>query len=201
MKGLFNPESPLMRILTRLADLVILNVLWVTVSLPIVTFGAATTAALDISLKYGEGREVPMFRTFFRSFGQNFRQSTAIWLVMLLVGAVAAGDLYLTYFTDLTASLNMILRPFSGLLVILWLMTFSWVFLLQARYENPVAVTLKNALLLSLKNAPATLLISAGIVAGIVLPFVFPACFPFWAFVGYALFAALHAKLYRKRLG
>ena len=41
---LFNLESPLMRALARIGDLIILNFVWIICCIPIVTIGAATTA-------------------------------------------------------------------------------------------------------------------------------------------------------------
>ena len=41
---LLDPDSPIMSFLARVADLVILNVLWLLCCLPVVTAGASTTA-------------------------------------------------------------------------------------------------------------------------------------------------------------
>ncbi len=45
MSGIFAPESALMRFLTRIADLMILNLVFIATAIPIVTLGAALTGA------------------------------------------------------------------------------------------------------------------------------------------------------------
>ena len=45
MKGLLNPDSPLNQFLVRIADLCIINILTLILCIPVVTAGAAITAA------------------------------------------------------------------------------------------------------------------------------------------------------------
>lgn len=47
----FSIESPLYKFMNRLLDMIKLNFLWILCSLPIITMGAATTAAFTITLK------------------------------------------------------------------------------------------------------------------------------------------------------
>ena len=51
MGNMFNTDSGFSRFMNRIADLFILNILWIFCSLPIVTIGAATTALYSINLK------------------------------------------------------------------------------------------------------------------------------------------------------
>jgi hypothetical protein len=51
MSSIFAPDSALMRFLTRIADLMILNVLFIVTSLPIVTLGASLTALNFVALR------------------------------------------------------------------------------------------------------------------------------------------------------
>ena len=41
---LFNYDSPFWSFMSRLADLIILNLLWIVFCIPVVTIGASTTA-------------------------------------------------------------------------------------------------------------------------------------------------------------
>ena len=58
---LFNLDSPLMQGLTKVADLLWLNILTIICSVPIVTIGASLTAmnymALKMSVEFEEGQE------------------------------------------------------------------------------------------------------------------------------------------------
>jgi len=81
MKGLLNYDGPLMRAITLISDMVILNLLWIITSLPIITIGASTTAAYYACTKRINGKESYIWKDFFKSFRQNFKQATVVWLV------------------------------------------------------------------------------------------------------------------------
>ena len=92
MGGLFAADGKLAQILGNIADLVILNVLWIVCSIPIVTAGAAATAFYSVTLKLIKNEESYVTRSFFRAFRENFKQSTIVWLVLLAVAAVLGCD-------------------------------------------------------------------------------------------------------------
>ena len=98
MSKIFDLDSPFMRVLNRVADLMILNFLMIICCIPIITIGAACTGMHYVLLKIVRGEEGYLVRGFFKSFKQNFRQATILWLIMLLVIAVYIGDfLIFTY--------------------------------------------------------------------------------------------------------
>ena len=57
MNGLFNLDSPIMRFLSKVCDLMILNVMCIICCLPIVTAGASITALYTITMKMVRGEE------------------------------------------------------------------------------------------------------------------------------------------------
>ena len=79
MNSFFNYEGPFFNVLNRLSDLVILNVLWFICCLPIVTIGASTTALYYVTIKIVNDEDAYVAKNFFKSFRQNFLQSTVIW--------------------------------------------------------------------------------------------------------------------------
>ena len=81
---LFNPDSPLMSFLTRLADLVILNLLWLVCCVPVVTIGASTTAMYHVLRHLQDGGVTSITRDFFQSFKSDFKQATLVYLVLLI---------------------------------------------------------------------------------------------------------------------
>lgn len=186
--------------LSRALDLMILNILWVVCSLPIITFGAATTAVYYVTFRLNEGKDEHIIRSFFKSFASNFRQSTIIWLILLAVGVVIAGDIRLAFFTDLMGSLRYVMMAFSVLLAVVWLAVLSWVFVLQSRFENPVKQTLKNACLLAILNIPTTVLSVAAIAASVWVTLSVLDSILIWMFIGYALIAYFLTKRYRSLL-
>ena len=58
MNGLFNLDSPIMRFLSKVCDLMILNVMCIICCLPIVTAGASITALYTITMKMVRGKNL-----------------------------------------------------------------------------------------------------------------------------------------------
>lgn len=162
MGNIFNSEAPLMQGLSKIADLIALNLLTVLLSLPIVTAGAAITALYDATWRIIQD-EGAIYRSYFRAFKTNFKQATAIWLLVVLSGALLT---FCVLFYVTNSLLPMVAA--SALLLLLWAVIVAWVFPLQSRFENKVKVTLKNALLCGLGYLPRSL----AMVVLILLPWV-----------------------------
>jgi len=152
----FDMDSPVMRFLNRMGDLMILNFLMIICCIPVITVGAAFTAMHYVLLKIVRGEEGYLIRGFFKSFRENFRQATLIWLLMLLIVAVYVGDSLIINYSGLEFSKALIIAVVAVAMVLL--MMAVYIFPLQARFENSVKNTLKNALLLSFANLPKTVL-------------------------------------------
>lgn len=100
MGNLFHYDHPLWRWMGTITDLCFLTVLWAVFSLPIVTIGASTTALYDVSLKLAGNEECYLFRSFWKSFKENFKQSTMLWLLMMAFGLFLGGGLYRSYHAE-----------------------------------------------------------------------------------------------------
>ena len=94
MRALFDMDNAFFRGMSKVADLCILNVVFLICCIPVFTIGAATTALAYVTLKMKDGEEGYILKSFFRSFRQNFKQSTVIWLLMVLIGLVLGLDFY-----------------------------------------------------------------------------------------------------------
>ena len=106
MSNLFNPDNKFFTFMGRVADLMILNILCIICCIPVITIGPAITAMFYVTLKMVRNEESYIAKSFFRSFKQNFRQSTIVWVVMLLAGILLVGVVSLTNLGDFTAPQN-----------------------------------------------------------------------------------------------
>ena len=167
MGKIFDMDSPVMRVLNRVGDLLILNVLMIVCCIPVITAGAAFTAMHYVLLKIVRGEEGYLIRGFFFFFRSNFRQATLIWLLMLLVVAVYVGDIWIFNYSGLVFPKPLIIAVAAVAFVLL--MIAVYVFPLQARFENSVKNTLKNAMLLAFANLPRTILMMACYILPLVL--------------------------------
>ncbi len=129
--------------LRNLWDLMILNWLWFLCSLPLLTLGPSTCAMLSVTLKLARGEPVYAVKDFFRSFRDNFKPAFLLGLLCTALLVVAAGDIWFALQqTGLFQSLYLVI----GILVAGVLLTvFSYVFALQAMFENPLKTQLLNA--------------------------------------------------------
>ena len=167
--NIFNLDNPIYRFFSRLVDLVILTVLWIICSIPIFTIGASTTALYYTSINSISREDGYIAKMFFRSFGRNFRQATAIWGIMFLLGAILGGDVYcwFTLFNNTGAGYTQVMLVVSLILFFIYLMGLIYVFPVLSKFDNTVKATIKNAYLLSIKHLDKTILIM--IVPGIVV--------------------------------
>ena len=78
MGRFFNLDSPVMVALTKMADLIIVNLLAFFCCLPIITVGASMTALHYVVLKIVRDEECYIVKGFFKSFKDNFKQATII---------------------------------------------------------------------------------------------------------------------------
>ena len=85
---IFNYDGPLMTVLTQIFDLVVLNLITLVMCVPIVTAGASLTAMHYVLWHSVRQEGDSVWKMYWRSFRQNFRQATLIWLGVLAVIAV-----------------------------------------------------------------------------------------------------------------
>lgn len=141
---------------TRIADIVLLNLVYLVCCIPIVTIGAATTAMYYVTLKMAEDRESYIFRSFFKSFKENFRQSTIIWMILLIIGIFIGID-YRIVLAQGGGFFKVFLYVLS-ITTVLLLFLLLYVFPVLAKFYNSIKATVKNAFLMSLRHLPYTLI-------------------------------------------
>lgn len=156
MGKFFDLDSPIMNFFSKMADLIGLNILAFICCLPIVTVGASMTALHYVCLKIVRDEEGYIVKSFFKSFKQNFKQATIIWLIWLAVMLIFVGDLLIFMYSGI---------EFPGWLkvvflavVLLSIFATMHVFPILSRFENTVAHTYKNSLLMGVLAFPKTLL-------------------------------------------
>ena len=203
MRFLFDPDAPLMRFVSRFCDVTMLNVVFLLTCIPVFTIGAASTALYDVTLRMDTEREGTLFATYFRSFRENFRQSTLIWLGLLLFGI--ATYLNMTRFSVLGETaylLGYILFVISMIVLVLEVFIFSYAFPLVSRFRNSTIGTVKNALFLAIGNLPRTLVLLVTNCFPLVLLFVnfytFMQLGFMWTFFYFGATAYFNSRILRK---
>ncbi len=190
MNKLFSLDSPLFRFLEKVADFFIVNALFALCSLPVITAGAALTAAFKVMQNMVMDNEQPIVKSFFKTFKNDFKQSTLLWLIVLGVLAFLIFDLLVVYF-NLQGSIALVLYVFLGVCSVVTLGSAVFSFQMIARYENPLKQHLRNGFFLAIGNLPRTVVILAVLAIPFFFLFVNPTFFfnilPFWAIMGMSI--------------
>ena len=156
MGGFFSLDSKFMRTMSMIADLIILNVIYLVTCLPVITIGAASTAMYTVCFRLGTAREGSLVKGYFRAFRDEFRQATLIWLFLLLFGAASCVNIFI--FLSMDGWMHYLFFPFVLFLLVVLMMT-GYAFPLLSQFRNDTKSVIKNALIFSVAYLPRTVLI------------------------------------------
>ena len=193
-------DNVIVRALNKICDMVCLNVLWLICCIPVVTIGAATTALYTVMLKMVKNEEGYIFRGFFKAFKSNFKQSTIIWIILLLLGIVCWIDFRVAGVISGTAGI--VLRSIFLLVGVVLFSVMIYVFPLTARYENTIRATFRNAVILTVGKLPYTILMIAVTVGAVIVSLWNTAtlmfALPLWFLIGGSLIAWINSYILRR---
>lgn len=155
--NLFHPDNPVMRFLSRIFDLILLNLLFIFSCIPIITIGAALSAIYQILFKIIDKKDPYIFKGYIKAFRENFKPATLIWILTVLAGA----GIYLALFAinaKSGQSLELLQIPI-WILVFIIVSVATYAFPLLSRYQCGIKQLIINAFVLSIGNIPATVII------------------------------------------
>lgn len=164
---IFDLDSPVMRFLSRVCDLMVINIFGFLLCIPIVTAGASLTAMYTVELKWVRGEEGYLVKPFFRAFKSNFKQATGEWLIILAITLVFVGDFYI--FNQNPDLFPQVFQLIIIMIAVVLLLIALWVFPLQCRFINTVKTTFRNAAIMAIANLPRTLGMAACWIVSLVL--------------------------------
>lgn len=193
---LFDYDSPLMQFLTKVANLMIINLLTILCCIPIVTAGAALTAMHYMCLKMVRNEDGAIAKGYFVAFKEALKQATGVWLVLLAFILVFLGDYVIVYHSGIEFPYWFQVSLLGIAIVIL--LVFMMVFPLMGKFYNTTFRTLKNALIISVAKFPITLLMIVMNAIPLVITIYFFQMFPLVLMFGMSLPAYGAANLLNK---
>ena len=200
MNRIMNVDSPVMRFLSSFADLIVVNRLLILFSLPIITAGAAVTAALRVTRDIMNDEASHMVRSFWNAFRENFRQATAVWIPQAIVLLGLCYNFYLFQF--LLDDGNY--RKSLVLLVVLLVVVVGagvYLYMLIESFHNTLGEHLKNALAMFFHYLPISVMLAClnavPAVLFVLSPYLFLQTFVLWAGFGFALICLLDNLMLR----
>lgn len=194
MGNIFRIDSKIMQYGTKLAYLLWLQGLTILCCIPIVTAGASLCAMHKILLQIYRDEESNITRTFFKSFRDNLRQATIMWIIYLAFFALLVLDyIFAIQSTDAALRISVYLLP---ILAIAAYLSLQWLLPLQSRYESKIIETIKLSFTMILFRPFYTILLAILSLIPLVLLFITMYAFPYVLFLGITVPGLLQTILY-----
>ena len=146
----FSYESRFSQLLMKLSCSCLLNILWFYYA----------------CLKVIRDEESHAWELFFRSFKENFKQATQLWLILLGAGLFLGADGYILYHlrkssTGVMAVIWTLILALVIAVSVMYVIVLLYVFPLLASVHNTNAAMLKNSFLIGTHYLFATILVFA----------------------------------------
>lgn len=189
-------ENPFFEWMSNIADLVMLNLVWIITCIPIFTIGAAQTALYRIMMRRARGECSYPIREYLTALKEDFVKSTKIWMILLTTGAVLIFDLM--YMGQIWTMWGIAI----GVLIFIWMILAGYVFPLTARFDNTCKNTWKNAAYMAVRFFPYTIMVvlmnSIPIVCILVGGAITQATLPIYLVFGFSLTVRINTILFQK---
>ena len=91
---MFSIDGKLWGFLSKMADLILVNIFFLIFCIPVVTIGASKAALFDVSRRIRRDEESSIFKNFFCSFRDNFKKVTIVWLLYVISMVIVGINVY-----------------------------------------------------------------------------------------------------------
>ena len=182
------PDSLPIRVLTKICDLMLLNLLFILTCATVVFSGTGLAALYAVTLKMVRGKDYAPLKGFVRAARGNFIPSVLATILLFLDGTLIAYLCYVLYADTLLVPPELfVLLTIAALL---FTAVLSWLFPLLAGFDNTFLHHLTNAAKLALANLPVTCLVTLVNLLPLLLALLFPRLLgqfaAFWLLIGLA---------------
>ena len=156
MNRFFSMDNKFFVFMGKVADLCLLNLVCLACCIPIVTAGASITALYYVTLKMVRNEESYIFRSFFKSFKQNFRQATIIHLIMVAAAVLLYLDTNIV--KVMGEPMSQIMSVIFAVFTLVYAMILLYLYPILAKFYNSVKNTFTNAILMAIRHLPYTII-------------------------------------------
>ncbi|MCL2701990.1 MAG: DUF624 domain-containing protein [Defluviitaleaceae bacterium] len=192
---IFDLDSPVIRFLTMMADVMIISLLWILTSIPIVTVGASTTAAYYVLTRRVSNREGYLLRDYFTAFRINFVNATLAFLTLMVFIIVPLLNIYNIEFYG---RFGIVALPLNIVMIAEAIFVYIHIFPMASRFDMKYRQLLKSAFLIANKHLLTTITHAAFFVGVLLLIFYYPILLLFGAGIYCWLSSYMLMRIYRK---
>ncbi|MEG1459148.1 MAG: YesL family protein [Acetivibrio sp.] len=166
MSGMFDVDGGLMGTLGKITDVIILSVLFLVFSIPIVTMGASFTALYYTAVKCIRRGRGYIFKSFWKSFRENFKNGTILWLIMLIIVSLLA--LNFRFCSQVIGgTTGLVFSCIYGMMAFTFLLFGIYIFPLLSRFNISKKKIISNGFLMAIKHLPYSFLMVIFVVVSI----------------------------------
>ncbi len=151
-------SSKFFQFFSRLAELMLLNTLFLICCLPIVTAGASVSALYSVTLKLVRQSDTYITKEFFRAFRQNLKQGILIHLIISAAITIIATDMIVIFGIMEHSAIYQGVFFVMAVLALLFFMAVVYIYPLLAQFKNTIKGYFLNAAILSFKHLPYTIM-------------------------------------------
>lgn len=155
MMSLFDYDGLFMRICNFLTNAFLITILWLITSLPIITIGASTTAAYEVSFDFIRRNDLSVIGQYFKSFKRNLRQTIPTGIIVLFLFTNIL-------FFMLSPNIHQQIGGFLSIVYLVLMMEFTlvslYIFPLLSKFDKDWLTLLKMAFFMSHTNILSSLI-------------------------------------------
>ncbi len=199
MGKLFDMDNGIFGALGKMADLMILNIVFLFTCIPIITIGPAMAAMYEVTLKMARNEESYIVKGYLKAMKTNFKKGLVLGIIVDIIVIILILDFWIVISrSGFTWSLLTVALLAIGFLAIV---VIGYIFPMQAKFENTVKNILKNSVLISIAHLPSSIMIA-------IINCSFPLCFVvmgtnhaffmalmFFGVIGFALVAYMNSTV------
>lgn len=157
MNDLFNLDNPFMQFLSKISDLILLNLIFLLSCIPLITIGASMSALYYMCLRILRGEDTYIWNGFWKAFRENFKQSTILWILS------AAIFLFISIDFRIISLQNSPI--FSFVRIGLWAVSavlfsmFLYLFPIVSHFKCTLKQAIQNSVFMAIGHLPFTLIL------------------------------------------
>lgn len=155
--NLFNSDSPIVRFLEKLANVMLLNWIMLICCIPIVTIGPAITAVYWVTLKMVRNEEGGLVHDFFHSFRVNLKQGIVVGLIILGIAVFFVFDFYYIYqLTKIGGLFDRFVFVVLFFFAVVFIMVVNYVWAILAKFNNTTRQLFKTSFAVAVRHILAS---------------------------------------------
>ena len=180
-------SSGFFRFFSRVADLMLLNILFLVCCLPLVTIGASISALYSVSLKLIRKKDSYIVKDFFHAFRQNLKQGILLHLILSIAITIIATDLLVVWSIMEQAAIFKGVFFVMAVFALFFFAVSMYIYPMLAQFENTIRGYFRNAAILSIKHLRYSITLLLFAILPLLAAFLIPGAF-LWEILIFLLF-------------